>query len=226
MFKIFMAIFCVAVLLTCGCNQTNTELPNDGLTQTAVTETTMALGDINGLLGRGITQYMVEYQTTLWDQSHHGNKSIKDWYYKNGQIRTDLIVNQMETRTYMNGSNAVTCVSQAGNWTCYTLAHHADLGNPLQDMKDNIDSSQIMLLPGKVVAGVNTKCFKSTTNDTNIIDAIGIWNNSYCLSPEGVPLYEESTNGSMNIITTATKYSTQVSDTDFIPPAEPQDFPL
>jgi len=234
MSKIFIAFFCVAVLLTCGCNQTNTQQPNDGNAQTnAVTKTTAssggALDDINGLLHMDIPQYMVEFQTPSSDQNPPGNQITKDWYYKNGLIRTNLIVDQNETRTYVNGSNAFTCINQAGNWTCYIIARHANISNPLQDMKDDIDSSQITPLPDKVIAGANAKCFKSTTNN-NMIGAVGVMNKSYCLSPEGVPLYEESTGTSIytsiHIISTATKYSTQVSDSDFILPAEPQDFPV
>jgi hypothetical protein len=255
--KILLAVFLAAVLLTAGCNGTNTQQSNNGgntqttaaaavtqptssgggsaqttqtiqtlpTTQTTAVSSGGALDDIKGLLGMGLRQYMVVYQMTFSGQNQPGYSGTMTYYLKSdGKVRTDTSADQMETRIYVKAGSATSCTKQGEEWACYIIPvqqDQTDVGKNLEDAKNNIDTSPVTPLPDRVLAGVNCKCFKMTVT-TKAPQEI-VWDETYCLSPEGVPLYTEAKSASLQSVMTATKYSTQVSDADFVPPAEPQD---
>ncbi|MBN2251156.1 MAG: hypothetical protein JW724_03665 [Candidatus Altiarchaeota archaeon] len=240
MVKNFIPAICLAaMILSAGC----TSPPEGAKEETGVsrlddegkTVTTQETGsgglldDIKGLFQSRPGQYMVDYATTFTMEGR-GESGRMAFYYGGGdRVRTDTVMDDRESRFYMNRGDFVMCGKEAGEWTCIKLGEQGageDVNKDMEEVMDDFDTSPVTRLPERVIAGTNCKCFGMTIN-ADIAQAKGSglseWDHIYCLSPEGIPLYMEVNSAEMSSIMKATKYSTRVSDSDFIPPAEPTD---
>jgi len=137
----------------------------------------------------------------------------------------------IESRYYINKDDFVMCNRQGGEWSCMQIQkgqerQTEDVNKNMDELKKNVETHPVTRLPDRVIAGVNCKCFKVTVS-INVPQAketgLSEFESTSCVSPEGIPLYTETRSESMTSIMEATKYSTHVSDADFIPPAEPVD---
>lgn len=161
-------------------------------------------------------EYMVTYSAT---SSFDGQTQTMEMtqYLKGEQLRSDVAVEGMETRTIVT-DNVYVCMNQ-GSWLCYQSEYDSDLETELQeqlreDSEDALADMNVIKLPGKTVAGTVTDCFR-ITNEMGEVD--------YCLSAEGVPLYIRSSAEGTSTELTATEYSTTVAGNAFTLPADPQD---
>ena len=144
-------------------------------------------------------------------------------YHMNGNKRIDTVNNGSESRDYDLQSQYVTCTGDsAGTWECFDISD--TVNRVVLDASGYVDNnpSKYSFVPdGSVqIAGISATCFKSDD-----VEGYGI---RYCFAPDGAILYTKAgTQGTYagNPIETemkAVSYSTQVSGTDFVPPATPQ----
>lgn len=246
----FMVICIAAVLLSAGCNSSK-----DGTKETTVTsqvngEETNAnektvttqksgsgspqsgglLDDIKGLFTSRPGQYLIEYKTSITMNNQKDSSGTMAFYYRGAdQIRTDMYMDNMESRYYMNKDDVIMCNKQGGEWSCMRIEkgqqQEQDPNKDMDELKNDIETNPVTRLPDRVIIGINCKCFNVKMNiNMERAEEMGVSevDTTYCISPAGVPFYTESRSEGMSSVQEATRYSTSVSDADFIPPAEPK----
>jgi hypothetical protein len=226
--KNFLLAICIAAALLCaGC----VNLPKGGNEKDEKTVTTLGGGladDVKDLFSGRPVEYMVEYEMSM-ETGGDQAKSVYAYYYRGDQMRTDTSNEVMETRFYASKDEFISCTKQGGVWGCIKMQDAQSQPSekePVQDMdelKKNIEDEKASRLPDRVIAGVTCKCFYQKINlnipqakETGMSDI----ESTYCVSPEGVPLYIESKTENMHRISEATEYRTKLTDADFTPPAE------
>ena len=244
--KNMLLVICMAaVLLSAGCNGPSGTKETTGSTQAVSEEKTVTtqksesgskpsggvLDDITGLFASRPVEYMVEYKTSITMKNEEESAGTMAFYYRGAdQIRTDMYMDNMESRYYLNKDDFVMCNNQGGEWSCMKIqkgqSQQQDVNKNMDDLKKNVETNPVTRLPDRVIIGIICKCFnvKVTVNmqrakETGLSEIESI----SCVSPQGVPLYTESKSEGMSSIQEATRYSTSVSDADFVPPAEPKD---
>ena len=242
---ILFAVFVTSILAISGC----TSPPQGGADTKAsptvggkVSESTSSGGGIAEDVKSGLKdlfrnrarEYVVAYDTTMTMEGTE--QKAETTYYTKGEdkIRMDTTTDvqgmgAVESRFYMFPNQLVMCSKQSGQWTCMKMQQQEESTDPdqqMRDIEDNIDQSPVTRLPDRVIAGVAAKCYKMTTSikapeagETGMSS----WETSYCISDDGVLLYSDSKSGNVHTVMEATKYSTTVSDSDFVPPAQPVD---
>jgi hypothetical protein len=83
--------------------------------------------------------------------------------------------------------------------------------NAQNDVRKNIDNFDVVSSGTKIVAGVTTNCFTTSTANSSV---------EYCYSGDYVPLYIKSTAGNISTEMIAKSYTKSVTDNDFVAPAE------
>ena len=81
-----------------------------------------------------------------------------------------------------------------------------------ETIEENINSYDLQMLASRTIAGAQAKCYRISGGSSS---------SDICYSKEGVMLYLKTSNAEM----TATDYSTNVPDSYFILPAQPQSMP-
>ncbi len=161
-------------------------------------------------------EYKVSHTTKL---TGTGEQKMTQ-YIKGENMRVDMIIEDIETRTYILGTSSMyTCSKPEGEWSCIgfdTPQESSTSDQALTDFTEETDLYEIKYLSTRNIAGTSAKCFSMKNTAENV--AI-----EYCISPEGVPLYTKTTMNEITMEMTATSYSTSVSDSDFTLPAEPVD---
>ena len=195
--------------------------------------TDSAKSELKSLFAGRVPEYSVSYNSVVsgGGQEHKTRMA----YYMNGadRIRIDTIAEgaAAESRFYTLAGKYVMCIRQGPEWTCMNVAGKEQSGttDPQDDLKkfeEQIDASAVAALPGRVIAGVSTKCYQ-TTLTVNDSQAKGSGLSSgqyvYCLTSEGVPLYIEASTQTLKMTQEADSYSTKVADSDLIPPAQAKD---
>jgi hypothetical protein len=170
------------------------------------------------MLGIGKT---IEYKAA-YDISTNANGQpvvTKMTQYMKGEdkIRLDTDYQGVEGRTYFLSNVLYMCTKQSGGWSCLKFSTQEDQMNKAKDdIEKNIADYQIIADGTMQVAGVTANCFKVTGKN--------IENYRSCYSSEGVPLYAKLDSGdgkaTQTTEMTATSYSTNVLDSDFVLPAE------
>jgi outer membrane lipoprotein-sorting protein len=189
---------------------------------------------LKGLFSNAAKEYMVAYETTLSGGGQPEYKAQMAYYIKgDSKMRVDTLSADMpgagESRFYMLDGSFIMCNKQGGEWNCIKMPQQADSSKDpkkqSEDIQNDIDLSEISSQPDRVIAGVTAKCFKMivTISSEEAKNAgISSLENIYCLSPEGVLLYSDTTTENMHVIQEATSYSNTVADSDLVPPAEPK----
>lgn len=215
---------------------------NAGQTVTTAASTAQTAGnsgdstDLNSqlksLLQNGAKDYMAAYETTMTGSGQNDYKGEMDYYVKADKVRVDTLIRVQgmeESRFYLLSNDYIVCTQQGSDWACIKMPQQDSSKDPNQqseDIQNSIDKSVVVKLPDRVIAGVTTKCYKITVTATANDVSLGIMPSGeyvYCISPDGVLLYSEGTTGGVHIVQEATRYTTHVSDSDFVPPAEPKD---
>jgi hypothetical protein len=227
---LFLMICLAAVLLSAGCNNSQKEAKDSTATTVAQTSSGGLADEVKNLFSGRPAEYMVEYKSTMSVDNDQA-KSMHAYYYRGDQMRIDMSNEAMETRFYTNKEEYISCTKQGEVWGCLKMQDAQNQPRekePAQDMdelKKNIEEEKATRLPERVIAGVTCKCFysKITINMPSAKETgMSEIETTYCVSPEGIPLYIESKTENMHSIQEATGYSTRVADADFIPPAEPK----
>jgi hypothetical protein len=168
---------------------------------------------VTNLFNLGMTaSWKVSYELTS------GTQSYQMVQYKRGEtdMRTDISMQGSESRVYLLSDLSYTCSKQGETWTCYSLTGFTS-EDTLAKTAAALPHFTTTELPNMQLAGIDAKCY-------NLKDADGV-ELDYCFSPEGVPLYIKT--GATEqipevVVVRAISYSTQVTDSDFQLPAEPQ----
>jgi predicted nucleic acid-binding Zn finger protein len=218
--NVFLAIVVALVLLCAGCVN-----PPIGVNNSKTSTGTNV--EVQGLFGTPPKEYKVEYENTMVTDGEEAKSTNAIYYRGETQMRMDSFIGEIETRFYINKEEFITCNKYATGWSCMKLSdaessgQTPDLEKETEDVKKSVEEEKATRLPDRVIAGVTCKCFYMKVS-YNIPQAQELSNfeSTYCISPEGIPLYTESKSSAMHSIRQATKYSTKLSDADFVPPAK------
>lgn len=189
---------------------------------------------LKDLFSNAAREYTVAYNTAVSGKGQENYRAQMVYYIKGvDKMRIDSLSDVSgsgETQLYILDERLIMCNKQSGEWNCLKMPSNAqssqDPKKQSEDIQGGIDRSDITQLPGRVYAGVNAKCYKmvlsvSTQEAEN--SGMSSFDSTYCLSPEGVLLYSDTSAENMHMIQEATSYKTSVADSDFVPPAEPKD---
>lgn len=226
--RIFLVICIAAVLFSAGCNTSQKGSDANTVSTSDKTPSGGLSDDLKGMFSGHPVEYMVEYEMTM-ETGGDQAKSMHANYYRGDQMRIDTTNEDMESRFYMNKDEFISCTKQGGEWGCIKMQdaqsqpREEEPAKDMDELKKNIEDEKASRIPDRVIAGVTCKCFYSKINlnipqakETGMSDI----ESTYCVSPEGVPLYIESKTENMHRISEATKYRTKLTDDDFTPPAE------
>jgi len=194
-------------------------------------------GELTKLFGGRAREYYINYDMTVSTQTEKDYKSKMAQYVKGADmIRMDMVPvsdesGMGESRYYMSPGKFVMCNKQGSEWSCTLIQQQEnnqkqDPQQTVKDIEKNIETSSVNRLPDRVIAGVKAACYKMTLNiinDQAREAGLSNWENTVCVSPDGIPLYSESKTEGMTSVMEATAYRNSVSDADFVPPAEPKD---
>lgn len=154
-----------------------------------------------------LPNYRVNYDVTAAGQ----NYELIQYVY-NGEIRSDITTQGVETRTFILKSGIKTCTNM-GSWMCFDVPSEANeqTSNNVEEIKENPDKyrNNVISVPSQTVLGQQTSCFEVSDNGSDYI---------YCLNSNGVPLLIEGTTNGSEYIQIATNYSASVSAEDLVPP--------
>jgi hypothetical protein len=168
--------------------------------------------------------YLTSKSTTSWKIAYDMTASAAGTttsgkmmqYMKGSQFRTDFTSAGIESQTYVADDQYTTCMKQGTSWNCYK----SDMTDNTKEMESDIakDNSKYTITSDgtKMVAGVNTECYK-------IISLEPKMTSKYCIAADGAPLYVKTELPQAISELTATSYSKSVSEADFVPPAAAKD---
>ncbi len=217
-------------VVTAGGGSTTT--PVGGTTGTTAGGGTIlgdAKAELKGLFANKVQKYMATYGITSSMGGQQGIKSLMTYYFEGkNKIRVDMPDSGMgEMRTYLDSGSYVVCTKAAQEWSCMKVPQQQtsqDVNQQTTDIQNSIDSSPVERLSDRVIAGTTAQCYHITfTVKDQTTGTASTWDDIYCVSADGVPLYMDGKSGDTEYVMEATKYSTSVSDSDFVPPATPQD---
>lgn len=231
--KIILLGICIAaVLLSAGCNSPPEEAndnPSIDRTDTEDITASMQKGDpgvqpeeIKNLLSIQPEQYMIEYKA----YAHTPEEKTYTCYVRGVDLRIDTLEGNMQSRLYTDMNGSVSCYKPGADWTCKKMPNRVnqqnDLEKEIETIKSYIDTANATRqLPDNRIANITCKCYYTKLDDTPYNRSAGPkMYLRYCISPDGMLLYAEGETGTGIYYYGVDKYSTNVSDSDFILPAE------
>ena len=154
------------------------------------------------------TTYMVSY-----DYSGEGETTKITMYFKNQNMRYDTVAHGNQSSLFLIDNKVYSC-SYVPRMCVFFSGETQKPRTGMEDVEKNIDQSTIVSMPSRKIAGMTAKCFQISNSQGS---------SEMCYSSGGVPLYTKSESNGKTYEMTATDYSTSVSDSVFVLPAEPQD---
>lgn len=150
-------------------------------------------------------EYMVSYEMET-----DGQVQEMTQYVSGSDLRTDMVVEEMEVRTYM--TDAFYSCTEDDGWTCLKIDYEQPEYESIQsDVEQNYDDYSIAYTGTRAMAGTTASCYELIGDQGTV---------EYCLSNEHVPLYIRTESDGYLAEMTATTYSASVSDSVFELPAE------
>ncbi|MFH1064520.1 MAG: hypothetical protein V1729_05545 [Candidatus Woesearchaeota archaeon] len=164
------------------------------------------------------SEYVVEYDMTSNDPNMKSYTMTQ--YLSGSNMRTDMQMEQGETRAYIIGKTMTSCNDMQGGWTCMKIDMPEE--NNINQMMDSVESrpDDYDVSPDgtKKVAGVTAICFNVKVSKDKTQATL-----RECFSKEGVPLYLKMDSEGRMTEMTAISYNNHVPAGTFTPPAEAQD---
>ncbi len=144
------------------------------------------------------------------------------WYFKSSKQRTDMALQQVNSRTWILSDKLVTCSTSPGSEqeSCYEFAlNDSSSDQGLQtfkanDLTTNRSNYTVTSLPARTIAGQAAICYQIITTVQNIEST-----SEYCLSSRGILLYLNSTTQNNSWEMEATSVTNSVTDAEMTPPA-------
>ncbi len=239
-----LTLICALVLAACGPAESSPSTdtpaqPSDVTTPEPVdaqaanpvkTPTKTSTGDDRAAFERSFSnrvEYMVDYDIVNVENGKSTTSSLTQYIRARSEsdyaFRMDMTTMGTETRIYSQQEKYASCSKTDGAWQCFGGEYTEETEDTkvqssqqeAQELADD-QTSTIIRDGTKQVAGVTAECFKVTETDSS--------HARYCLK-DSVPLYIATYDekGALFSELTAKKYSTRVSDSDFVQPAKTQD---
>ncbi|MBN1645997.1 hypothetical protein JW868_03070 [Candidatus Woesearchaeota archaeon] len=125
--------------------------------------------------------------------------------------------NIVETRKILVGDKFIDCGKTADGWLCYQTTIDPDQPRvpTVQQVLDSMGGVEVQKLDSKMIAGIETQCFLITPPDNAEIQR--------CFSPQGVLMFDLVNTDDFKSQNAALAYTTEVTESDFVPPAVPVD---
>jgi hypothetical protein len=195
----------------------------DNAAENSATQDTEAQQEFESLFAKRNLQWKIAYDLKSEMDGKTVMSQLTQYMKGEDRFRTDMMYDGTESRVYMVEETFTMCSKQDGDWQCFkTTPQEGDDSADVQDWEteyeQNEDDYTIVADGTKVVAGVSTKCFKVV--DQKSSDSVV----RYCFASDGAPLYIYFSGQGTTSEMIATSYSKSVSDSEFTPPAEAQDF--
>ncbi len=157
-------------------------------------------------------RYTVEYQTTV-----QGQYLLMTQFVDTGgvRVRTDMDAQGIEMRTIYADRIAYTCMNM-GSWSCFEATSDDEIpettGVLAREEFEQDRSLAVTRTDARTVAGVVAQCFIYTMDDVR---------SEQCFSPEGVPVFVETSADGHTSRTQATSYELSLPANAFELPAQP-----
>lgn len=219
--KIILMLVILSFFVLFGCtnneqNDSNVVVDNNlnkndgGLVQDELENSNDVSNNLFSEMLSGAPNHYVNYDMT----SSQGKIELKQWI-KGDKLRQDTTFEEFNTKTFFVENKVIICNNASGEEMCFEQIGATPISTGVETAKENISSweNKMTTLPSKIIAGVNTTCFK-------VVDADASY--SYCFSKESVPLFVETIVGEEIITMTAKEYSINVEDNVFILPEAQQ----
>jgi len=221
----------LAVLLLAGCaqqqNQPAANAGNNNGTVAPPAGSEPAAGNplFDDFAGKFQTaKFMAEYEFVSSEDPT--NPLTMKEYIGFGKIRIDNVLEDVESRTIMPNvggtGEIITCVIQEGAWQCIKMPTESQTPQEgIEGAIANPENFETTYDGTMTVAGYTGQCFKMVGKTAENQG----FENKACFTSDGVLLYSGlKMNGESIMTTTAKSISMAVSESDFVPPAEPQEY--
>jgi len=229
------------MVLFSGCTNQPAE-KTDNKDTTKATVTTQSSGGVSGLselfdLFRSRPkQYTITYDVITKDDKGEIKQEMTQYVASDVKMRMDMSGTfegkPAESRIFVLGKDTVMCGKEEGVWSCMKFTSEEDTSQTpeeaMDEIEENIQSSSVTRIGDRVIAGMNSKCYslKMTMKETDEAARLGelgldSWEGIYCVASDGTVLYSESKSDGTEYIMEAKSYRPSVSESDFVPPAEP-----
>ncbi len=232
---LFLVVLSVVLLIGCnsatqGANSQNTQNAGDSsappeqvnkesMTKDSAPKQTAndVASELKGFISsKSSLQWKIAYDIKSSAQGSQFSSTMTQYFKGENKVRTDMTAQGIETRTYMVDKVLTSCSKSNGAWTCRKIDIPKDDVNDLENNLEKDSSKYSITADGsKVVAGVNTKCYK-------VVDSEHSATVRWCFSSDGAPLYISFDSPQATSEMTATSYSKSVADSDFEVPASSQ----
>jgi len=159
-----------------------------------------------------LPEYYVKYDYAMPEQTTEMSQ-----YFKGNKMRSDVISEGVEARTYMADDLITSCTKQNGDWMCFEIEETTENVNTgLDDARENPDEYMTMVTSAgtKTIAGEEIECFKITIETASM---------TYCLTDDGIPLFMSGVSEGMEWSMTAKEFDRNVANSAFEPPAAAMD---
>jgi thiol-disulfide isomerase/thioredoxin/outer membrane lipoprotein-sorting protein len=172
------------------------------------------------------SEYSASYLLTISSPTQEHSQEM-DYYLLGIDLvridsRTDSDVGTKESRVYILGNRSSLCNLNGSVWSCSSSDVEEGSANSYeasrQKMKDAITTANVIRLADRTVAGVDARCYNLSGYTSGMV-----WSYVYCISEGGVPLYVVAESAGVSIKQEATRYSSNVSSSDYVLPSEQMD---
>ena len=202
--KLVFALFFISLLLV-ACKEEGGKTTNVSSSKESTDS-----GDLSKILSERATTYKVSYDTSALP----GSGGEITMAFKGGKIRYDTVTEAEGQKTttsvfMIDGKNYI-CMEKPQKMCIISSSGEATPATGTEEIEKNPNNYKMVPLPSKTIAGTTAKCFRVTSGTTS---------SDVCYSKEGVMLYIKSNEMEM----TATSYTTNVPDSTFELPSQPQD---
>jgi len=135
------------------------------------------------------------------------------YYFKDGKARFDMVLDGEKISHFILYNKTYDCMASLKRCNELGMTEKPTIG--FEWVIKDIDKKNITLKSSRIIAGINTKCFGIISESKEEAEI--------CLSDDAIPMYEKLISDEEVNERTVKYYSTNVSDSVFELPAEPQD---
>jgi hypothetical protein len=194
------------------------DTPDTPVLNTEPAQEADARSDFEAAIGDGVGTYKVVYdiRTETDGKVYTG---VMTQYMKGAEkMRIDNTAEGADTRMYLVDETTTICSKTGSSWSCFASnpddAEQYETESPQEAVEENDDA--VITHDGSMsLAGVTADCWKMVYEDGTA---------RYCIY-DGVPLYIHSEVDGNESELKAQSFTKTVKDSDFVPPAEPSEYP-
>lgn len=217
-FFILILFLISIILISCAKETTVVQQPAaQGAGQPAAAQaqpSEQAKAGLTNLLVNKIKTYKVTYSIAT-SETENPASEMTMYYSGSDKVRIDTSGTsggqQMSTSLYILAGKTYICTEKPQKMCIQQNTEaNPEVFTGQEDVEKNLESYSIMPLPSRTIAAVNSQCYRITVSGGEMIDS--------CYSSGGIMLYTKTRSSEM----TAKSFTTNVPDSDFTLPAQPQ----